>query len=86
MINKIIALALFSVTSAAAQNLYGTTPDDLINAPDRYAHPRSLQEYRRIVPQIADRYEMCRNSDHLDQCIWRLNGHPYPPPDKFMKR
>jgi len=23
---------------------------------------------------------MCRNAAHLDQCIWRLNGHQYPPP------
>ena len=81
----LIGLVLFGATSAAAQNLYGTTMDDLINARDRYAHPRSLQEYRRIVPQIADRYGMCRNAGRLDQCIWRLNGHSYPPPDKFMK-
>jgi hypothetical protein len=49
------------------------------------AHLRSIKEYRRIVPAEADMYGMCRNAGHLDQCIWRLNGHQYPPPPKWLQ-
>jgi predicted aspartyl protease len=69
-----------------AENFYGATMDDLINAPDRYGHPRSIEEYRRMVPVEADKYGMCRSAAHLDQCVWQLNGHPYPPPAGFLNR
>jgi hypothetical protein len=37
-----------------AQCLYGSTDDDFIHAWDRYAQPRSVEQYRRIVPNAAD--------------------------------
>lgn len=79
------AASLALTPTAWAENLYGTTTDDLVSASDRYAHPRSIEEYRRIVPAEADMYGMCRNAGHLDQCIWRLNGHHYPPPPKWLQ-
>jgi clan AA aspartic protease (TIGR02281 family) len=69
---------------AYAENLYGTNMDDFINASDRYARPRSVEEYRRVVPVETDKYGMCRNAAHLDQCVWRLNGNQYPPPNGLL--
>jgi hypothetical protein len=52
---------------ARADNFYGTTTD----SPDRYAHPRSIEEYRRFIPVEADRNGMRRNAAHVDQCVIR---------------
>jgi hypothetical protein len=60
--------------------------DDLVPyAADRYAHPRSVEEYRSIVTVELDTYGMCRNAKHLDQCLWRLRGRQYPMPDWFKR-
>ena len=80
---KYLALFLFAAIvspAVAADNFY---PDDNWTSPDLYVHFRSIEEYRQIVPVEADRYGMCRQSKHLDQCLWKLNGHPFPPTKEF---
>ena len=59
------AMLACATAPAWAENFYGTTTEDLVSAPDRYAHPRSIKEYRRIVPTEADMYGMCRNAAHF---------------------
>ena len=80
-----VAVLLLTAGFARAENLYGTTENNILDSPDRHAHPRSVKDYRRFVPESFDMYGMCRNAGHPDQCIWRLNGHQYPPPDKITK-
>ena len=75
-----IAIGIAAPALAAEKNLYGTTTEDFVSSPDRYAYPRSVQEYRRMVPLDLDAVGMCRNALHVEQCVWRLNGHQYPPP------
>ena len=41
---------------------------------DRYAHPRSVEEYRAIVPDDAYKYGMCRSAEHLPECLAEING------------
>ena len=76
MTKILIALALLlAVNSAHARaiegdrDFYGTTIESFDAAPDRYAHPRSVEEYRRIVSEDDDAFGMCRNAEHLDQCL-----------------
>lgn len=80
-----LLLAISPSAMAADKNLYGTTTEDMISSPDRYTHPRSVEEYRQIVPVEADTYGMCRSAGHVDQCVWALNGHQYPPPEAWTK-
>jgi hypothetical protein len=54
---------------SATEDFYGTTMDSFADAPDRFAHPRSVEEYRRIVSDEVDAFGMCRSSEHLDQCL-----------------
>ena len=66
---------MFVTTSVAfaanAKNFYGTTDDEFFNAPDRYANPRSIQQYRSIAPSGVDVAGFCRSAEHLDQCLAR---------------
>jgi hypothetical protein len=41
---------------------------------DRYAHPRSVDEYRDIVSEEADPYGICRSAEHLPDCLAEING------------
>jgi hypothetical protein len=54
-----------------ASCLYGQTDHAFFNSYDRYAHPRSVEEYRRIVPR-DDMYGFCRSAEHLKQCLQRF--------------
>jgi len=41
---------------------------------DRYAHPRTVEEYREIVPDEVDAYGFCRSAEHLAECLAKING------------
>ena|SRR5215475_11987674 len=45
---------------------------DFVGALDRYAHPRSVAEYRRLVPH-DDMYGMCRSAGHVRECLDQLH-------------
>ena len=60
---------LLSLTGITTAHAY-----DLLNDPDRYAHPRSVEEYRAIIPEGADNYGMCRSAEHLAECLAEING------------
>jgi hypothetical protein len=68
----------------AVENLYGTTIESFDAAPDRYAHSRSVEEYRRIVSPDDDAFGMCRHAEHLDQCLraWRAYFEKFGGPEK----
>jgi hypothetical protein len=51
------------------------------NDPDRYAHPRSVEEYRKIVPK-DDTYGMCRSAGHLKKCLAWLKS-PVKPAERM---
>jgi hypothetical protein len=72
MIKILITIPLLLLTPALAGALYGTTDKEFFDSTDRYAHPRSVEEYRRIVPQRDDIYGFCRSAGHIKQCLARL--------------
>jgi hypothetical protein len=79
-----IAVALcLAAPAIATENLYPMPIEDMEQSPHLRAHPRSVAEYRRIVPSKGDVFGICRNAGHLDQCLWKINGHPYPPSADF---
>jgi hypothetical protein len=82
-----IAIALcLAAPALAMENLYPF--ETLGQSPDYRAHPRSFAEYRQIVSGLVDPFGdpfgICRNAGHLDQCVWKINGHQYPPPPEFV--
>ena len=70
--------------AAEAENFYPMPVADMDQSPDYRAHPRSVEEYRAIVPDRGDLYGMCRNAGHIAQCVWKINGHEYPPTPDFI--
>jgi hypothetical protein len=82
-----IITALITTTSAIAadKNFYPMSVADLEQSSDLRAHSRSVEEYRKLVPDKADIYGMCRNAGHIAQCVWKINGHEYPPPEAWVK-
>ena len=71
---KRLALVLLLMSSSAsAAGLYGFDEHSFVSSPDRYAHPRSVEQYRKLVPD-DDEYGMCRNAGHLGDCIKALHG------------
>jgi hypothetical protein len=80
IIVTLIAAALLAVSSCAMakelpllQSLYGTTDHNFFAAKDRYAQPRSVEEYRRIVPNNYDPLGWCRSAEHILECLVAMN-------------
>jgi hypothetical protein len=76
----LIAAALSAASSCAMakslpllESLYGKTDHDFFDAKDRYRHARSVEEYRRIVPNNYDLYGFCRSAEHLLECLVAMN-------------
>jgi hypothetical protein len=61
-------------TQAFVECLYGTTDHEFFNAFDRYAQMRSVEEYRRIVPNEYDLGGFCRGAEHLRECLVAMNA------------
>jgi hypothetical protein len=79
----LIAAALLALSGyAMAGSLYGTTDNDFFTAKDRYAHTRTVEEYRRIIPTNYDMYGFCRSAGHIKECLQRFkelfNDEPKP--------
>ena len=55
-----------------ADCLYGFENHTFFDAKDRFAHPRSVEQYRKLVPDNADVYGMCRNAGHINYCLQNL--------------
>jgi hypothetical protein len=55
-----------------AECLYGKTDEEFLDSADRYAHPRSVDQYRHIVPN-DDIAGMCRSAGHVKECLSRLH-------------
>jgi hypothetical protein len=80
IIVTLIAAALGAMSSCAMarslpllQSLYGTTDHDFFAAKDRHAQPRSVEEYRRIVPNNYDPLGWCRRAEHILECLVPMN-------------
>jgi hypothetical protein len=76
----LIAAALLAASSCAMarelpllESLYGTTDDDFFFAADAHAYPRSVEEYRRIVPNNYDPMGFCRGAGHVLECLVAMN-------------
>jgi hypothetical protein len=71
---KLPALAILIPALAGMAGVLQASAYDLYGDGDRYAHPRSVEEYRAIVPDEADEYGMCRNAEHLAECLAEISG------------
>jgi hypothetical protein len=49
--------------------LYGLGSEEFMKAKDRRAHPRSIDEYRKLVPEPRDKRGLCRAAGHIKQCL-----------------
>jgi hypothetical protein len=76
------SLCLAAAPALATENLYRF--ETLGQSPDFRAHPRSFAVYRQIVLDLFDPTGICRDAGHLDQCLWRIKGHGYPPSPDFV--
>jgi hypothetical protein len=68
------AFVLAGCVMAHAESLYGTTDQDFFDAQDRYMEPRSVEEYRRIVPVDGDPVGFCRQAEHLRECLTAMRA------------
>jgi len=76
-----IAVAMcLAIAPALSENLYPF--EALSQSPDFRAHPRSILNY--LLLSRIDPHFLCLNAGHLDECIWKIKGHQYPPPPDFV--
>lgn len=60
-------------TLSKVECLYGRTEKEFINSPDRRAHPRTEQQYRKVLgPGVSAGFSLCRDAAHVKERQQRL--------------
>ena len=75
------AVCLATAPALAMENLYPPF-EALSQSSDYRAHPRSTMDYLPL--KLIDPHFLCLNAGHVDQCLWKITGHKFPPPPDFV--